>query len=218
LGFTCLKTSCAVLLLVVSLLYSGCATPVPVVANSEPLASAGSDQQAEPGQTVTLNGTGSMDPSGVSLSYTWMQTAGNPVNLQNANTATPSFTAPTVNGTLTFQLVVSNNRGASASDTVNVFIGNNPPVANAGETQTVLGGTFVTLDGTASSDPDGESLTYFWTQTAGPIVALSNNQIAQPTFLAPSTNTTLTFQLKVTDPRGLTGTSSVDIIVTGPVR
>ncbi len=84
------------------------------------------------------------------------------------------------------------------------------PVANAGADLTVSSGDDVTLDGSKSNDPDGEPITYQWTQTAGPEVALMNNAAAQPTFVAPSVvaDTTLTFQLTVSDGKG----SSSDLV------
>ena len=60
---------------------------------------------------------------------------------------------------------------------------NRAPVANAGPDQNgiVLGNT-VTLDGTASSDPDDDPINYDWVQISGPSVILSSSSVAQPTF------------------------------------
>ena len=60
---------------------------------------------------------------------------------------------------------------------------NKAPTANAGVDQTVQMETEVTLDGTASSDPEGSALTYSWTEPAG--ITLSGTTNAQPTFTAP---------------------------------
>lgn len=90
-----------------------------------------------------------------------------------------------------------------------------PPQANAGMPQTVSSGSLVTLDGTKSTDLDGDKLTYSWLQTAGPLVTLSNKGSPTPTFNSPtvSTNTTLTFVLTVND--GTTSNStSVTVNVT----
>ncbi|MDC3960060.1 M36 family metallopeptidase [Polyangium jinanense] len=79
------------------------------------------------------------------------------------------------------------------------------PVANAGADLVVSGGDEVTLDGSKSNDPDGDTLTYKWTQTEGPEVALTPNNGPKPTFVAPNTqvDVTLTFQLTISDGKGL---------------
>lgn len=82
---------------------------------------------------------------------------------------------------------------------------NTAPTANAGPDQTnVAAGATVTLNGTGSTDPEGDALTYAWTQTAGTSVTLSSATVAQPTFTAPSIGSaqTLTFSLVVTDING----------------
>jgi YVTN family beta-propeller protein len=90
------------------------------------------------------------------------------------------------------------------SGTVSV-IGLIPPTANAGPDQTVKSGDTVQLDGSGSSDPAGGTLSYKWTQTSGPEVALSDSTSVNPTFTAPNTNTEedLVFELVVTNEKGV---------------
>lgn len=79
-----------------------------------------------------------------------------------------------------------------------------PPVADAGENQSVLTLALVTLDGSGSYDPDDpngdQELIYFWEKTGGPPISNWNNPAAEsPTFVAPDDPCTLTFTLQVID-------------------
>jgi hypothetical protein len=89
---------------------------------------------------------------------------------------------------------------------VQVFVTNvnNAPAANAGPPQTVSEGSTVVLDGSGSSDPDGDGLSYAWSQLAGPAVMLSDAFSPLPTFVAPDVvgSVDLVFSLDVTDSNG----------------
>ena len=102
--------------------------------NRPPTADAGDDQDANEGDTVTLDGTGSTDPDrGTTLTYEWSQTSGHTVTLSNATAASPSFTAPDGPAILIFELNVTDG-SLSSTDAVNVTVAapdNNPPVADA---------------------------------------------------------------------------------------
>ena len=186
-----------------------------------PAADAGPDQSANSGAFVNLDGTGSSDRIGTIVSYSWSQTAGTPVVLANAGTATASFTAPDISGgdALSFRLTIVDDKGLTHSDECDIAI-NGSPVADAGGDQQVRDGLTVTLDGTRSSDPDGTVVAYQWVQTGGrPAVALIDATAAQAHFVAPavgSVGALLTFQLTVSDDRGGQDSDTVVVGVNRP--
>ena len=94
---------------------------------------------------------------------------------------------------------------------------NNSPTADAGPDQTgVWEGALVTLDGSGSSDPDGDPLRYRWNQFSGESVVLSSQNVANPTFTAPeglTADAVLSFRLLVTDPSGHFDSDTVTITV-----
>ncbi len=195
-------------------------------ANVAPTADAGGDTTVASGDTVTLDGSGSSDGDGTIATYAWAQTGGSDVTLTGANTASPSFTAPTLAAgaadvTRTFTLTVTDNDGATATDTVDITVEapdadpNAVPTANAGPDQTVASAAAVTLDGSASSDGDGSIATYAWTATGG--VTLTGANTAAPSFTAPTlaagaADVTITATLVVTDNEG--GTDSDTVVIT----
>jgi hypothetical protein len=92
--------------------------------NLPPIANAGSDVAVSPGAAVTLNGIASSDSDGTIVGYLWTQTAGPTVTASGANTATPGFTAPmvTADTVLTFRLVVTDNKGWTSTDSIDVSV------------------------------------------------------------------------------------------------
>ncbi len=91
-----------------------------------------------------------------------------------------------------------------------VRTGNSPPVADAGPDQIGVAAGTITLDGSASYDPDGDAITYSWAQIAGPAVSLSAPTAAKTTFAATD-GQTYSFRLTVKDPFGAQGTAKVTV-------
>lgn len=172
--------------------------------NQPPTANAGEAFSVDEGAQATLLAVAT-DPDADALSFHWVQTTGPTVALGNADTASPSFTAPLVNEdqTLAFELTVSDGLVTTSPSSVQVLVRNvnQRPVAVAGADQTVDEGAAVVLSGAGSSDPDGNSVSFTWTQVSGPGVELSGANTEAPSFTAPtvSQNTELVFSLVVSD-------------------
>jgi len=86
-----------------------------------PMASAGRDIEVGQGKPVSLNGTGSIEPTGLGMVYQWRQIGGPDAGPLDG-TAETSFTAPDTLGALLFELVVASEAGVSTPDTVSVFV------------------------------------------------------------------------------------------------
>lgn len=129
-----------------------------------PVANAGFNQTAPVGGAITLNGSASTNPSGVGqLSYSWALISRPPASknqIVNPTSPLASFTVDAPGGYI-FRLTVTNGAGSDAAS-VSVNTRNSAPVANAGPNQTVPPGSVVRLDGSMSSDVDGDQLTYSW--------------------------------------------------------
>ena len=102
--------------------------------NRAPIPNAGPLQTAVPGQRMTLNGTQSRDPDGDPLNYTWTQTSGTPVHLENSHSPTATFTIPNLAAgeELRFQLHVTDGR-AGTNDATLVIVGVAPAAARPGD-------------------------------------------------------------------------------------
>jgi MYXO-CTERM domain-containing protein len=180
------------------------------VLNNAPVASAGPAQAVDERTVATLDGSGSTDPDGDPITFAWTQLSGPAAVLSSANAQRPTFTVPEVTATTAavFQLVVTDVHGlpsAPASVTITFRNVNRAPLADAGPNQAVDERTVVTLDGSSSGDPEGDAITFAWTQLSGPAAALSSATTQRPTFTAPEVTATAAavFQLVVTDSHGL---------------
>jgi len=142
------------------------------IPNQLPVSSAGQDQNAIVGTPVTLDGSGSYDPEGATITYLWSfknVPPGSSVNdnslSPNASDAKPTF-IPDLDGSYKLNLIVNDGSINSTPDEV-IITAKKPnvaPNANAGPDQNVLTGTTVYLNGNGSSDPDNGPmpLSYLW--------------------------------------------------------
>ncbi|MGH9570651.1 MAG: PKD domain-containing protein, partial [Candidatus Angelobacter sp.] len=155
--------------------------------NSFPVANAGPNQTVQTGVTVHLDGSASSDVDGNPLTYLWSfvsAPSGSAAALSNPNAVNPTFVADQ-KGAYVLQLVVNDGSANSAPVLVTISDVNTPPIANPGPNQTVFSHSLVTLDGSASTDVDGDPLTYAWsilTQPQGSTAALSDPHAVKPSF------------------------------------
>ncbi len=181
-------------------------------ANQPPVAAAGPDQivvdaDGSGSELVPVDGTGSTDPDGTIVSWTWTD---NGTTIGTG--ATPTLDLPI--GTHTIDLTVTDNDAATATDTVTITVEpppNQPPVAAAGPDQIVVdadgsGSELVPVDGTGSTDPDGTIVSWTWTDNGTTI-----GTGATPTLDLPIG--THTIDLTVTDNDAATATDTVTITV-----
>jgi hypothetical protein len=191
------------------------------VANVPPVANAGVAQNIVTGSVVTLDGSTSSDANSDSLTYTWTLTskpAGSSAALSSSTSPKPIFTAELA-GIYVATLMVNDGKVNSATATVSVLaaVANVAPIANAGVSQSVITNTFVILDGSASSDANGDALSYVWTLTGRPVgsmAMLSSLVSAKPTFIADIAGTYVA-TLMVSD--GKVGSTASTVSVTAAV-
>ncbi len=189
--------------------------------NIPPVANAGTNQTiTAPANSVILNGSSSYDPDGTITAYNWVTVSGpGSITINNSNTATPSVVGLQP-GVYTFQLTVTDNNGATATDQVfvtvlpQVVLPNQAPVANAGSNQTItLPVNTASLNGTSSFDPDGTISTYAWSQISGPSAAVITGANTSTPTISQLIVGQYVYQLTVTDNNGATNSDQVTITV-----
>jgi hypothetical protein len=187
-------------------------------ANIPPVANAGISKSINlPVSSTTLDGTLSTDADGTITAYSWAQISGPSTAVIIAGNTATATASTLLAGQYTFELTVTDNSGATAKAQVKITVvpipvGPLPPVANAGADQTItLPTNSVTINGSASTAPSGNIVSYAWAEKSGPSsVGLSG--AAQNT-LSNLVAGKYVFSLTVTDNNGGTGTDSVVITV-----
>ncbi|HEV3332457.1 MAG TPA: OmpA family protein [Bryobacteraceae bacterium] len=179
-----------------------------LVGNSAPVADAGPNQIGVPAGTITLDGSGSYDPAGGALTYSWQQTFGPSIALTGANTVKPTFTAA-AGQQYSFRLTVTNPAGlkSTASTTVTT--------ASPTTTPTPSPAQILRFDANPTNIQPGGQSTLSWTTSGATKVSISGVGAVTPngsTTVSPQATTTYTITATAAD--GTSVTAPVTVTVT----
>ena len=183
--------------------------------NLAPTADAGSDYSIVASGPIELDGSGSSDGDGSITQYSWTQLSGlQQLKIEAAASGVAKATAkPFYVGEqeYVFQVEVTDDDGATDTDTVSITL--LPvavaPVATAGPDREIAISERVGLNGSGSSDLNGDISSYSWKQVSGPDVTIEYGDQSVAYFTAPDFDTSVTMELTVTDSVGNTATDSV---------
>ena len=168
------------------------------VVNQPPVADPNGPYSGTAGVAITFDGSGSNDPDGSIVDYSWDFGDGS-----TGSGETPTHTYST-DGNFTVTLTVTDDAGdtGTATTTASIGAGNLPPVSNPNGAYTGTVGVAITFDGSGSNDPDGTIVDYSWDFGDG-----TTGSGVMPTH-AYSANGSYTVTLTVTDDAGDTGTDT----------
>jgi hypothetical protein len=194
--------------------YAKVTTPVPMdvpriryeigtrrVGASPPIADAGPNQLGIPAGNVTLNGSGSSDPLGETLTYSWLQIAGPTVTINNPTSAVATFTAAQ-GQSYSFRLTVRNTDNLSSSATTSV------------STTSPTAPVIIQFSATPASILPGQSSTLTWSVQNSTSVSISPTvgAVAASGSSPVTPATTTTYTLTATGPGGtVTATVTVQV-------
>lgn len=197
-------------------------TIIAAAGNVAPVAHAGADQHVTTGTPVTLDGSSSSDANNDQLTFTWKikeLPSGSGATLTDADSSHPSF-SPDIDGSYEFSLTVNDGSLTSEADVVKVTAThedqNALPVANGGADRSVHTGDLVSLSGAASTDADGDALSFSWhfvSRPAGSLAMLSDTTLVNPTF-TPDVDGAYVISLVVNDGQTDSSPAMVTVNVT----
>lgn len=167
------------------------------VGDVPPIVDAGPDATVDPGR-VTVTAVG-RDTAGRPLTYQWTVAASpESITLETPEQPSATFIALAA-GDYVLQVTVSNGE-ATATDEVIITVRNVAPVANAGPaTRNGRAGEMLALDARASTDANGDALTYLWERISGPQVTFEGGTDAATTSVVPDASGELVVRLTVSD-------------------
>jgi hypothetical protein len=199
--------------------------------NQPPLAAVHvNSQEAKEGDEIVLDGKDSSDPNGDPITYFWKQTSGflDGFDIINPTDSVAHFKVPedlTKDTTFEFELDVRDNFGGISTESVSIdATSNTAPIADAGGNLQAIRGKQVTLDGSASHDPDptGKIISYLWKSGedndggAGLSLQNANQPLAVLSVPLVQDDTTFEFTLTVIDDEGASAEDTVEVEVEAP--
>jgi hypothetical protein len=199
--------------------------------NQPPLAAVHvNSQEAKEGDEIVLDGKDSSDPNGDPITYFWKQTSGflDGFDIINPTDSVAHFKVPedlTKDTTFEFELDVRDNFGGISTESVSIdATSNTAPIADAGGNLQAIRGKQVTLDGSASHDPDptGKIISYLWKSgedndgVAGLSLQNANQPVAVLSVPIVQDDTTFEFTLTVIDDEGASAEDTVEVEVEAP--
>lgn len=176
-------------------------TVSPEAANQNPTANAGSDREITlPISSIVLTGIGT-DPDGSIASYAWIKVSGPTATLSGENT-NKLTASDLLEGTYVFQLTVTDDKSATASDKVQVIVHaegvNAPPVISVPAQKTIFLPTNQTTLTATANDSDGTIKSILWTKKSGGQATLANESTLSLTASGLALGTYV-FRITVTD-------------------
>jgi len=160
-----------------------------------------------PGGSCALTCTASDPDEDDTITYAWAATGGTISGTGNSAT----WTAPTTEGTYTISVIVSDDKGGTATESCDIEVANTPPViASLTPGATTVGPRGSCTVTCTASDPDGDTITYAWSTTGGTISGTGSSV----TWTAPVTEGTCTITVTVSDGKGGTDSESCNIQIT----
>lgn len=180
-----------------------------------PIANAGANRNLSYRTTVMLDGTASLDEDGPAMTFLWNVESvapGSTATLDDVTSARPTFMAD-LPGPYMFRLTVDDTIKSSMPAFVTITAKDDAPIAVAAHSTNVVTGTPVPLDGSASSDPNGDPITYAWSVTARPTgsVAMPGSLTSATTSFTPDVDGAYELTLVVDDGRITSAPSKITI-------
>ena len=182
------------------------------VCDGNPIASfTATPRPVAPGATVTLDGSGSIDPNGTIADYAWDLDGNGTYETDTGTTPTTSTSFP-VRGSHLIGLRITDNEGHTDATTLTLPVTQPPVAAMTATPAAPTSGDSVSLDASASHDPDGSIVNYAWDLDGNGSFERSTGTTSSTTtsFATPGVHTV---RVRVTDDDGATAVRSLDITV-----